>query len=234
MEFLTGIFALIASFLAGFFGHVLAHDFCEFTPRMCRRLIERAASLLPERDRARYTEEWLSHLSDCPGTLKKFRHAADCVLIARRLGRIRSVETPPFKTLRIEFGGLGYVELDCATSMVLITFCTLVGDGWVKLRKQNSVGIRILGLLGSRNIARIIVLWTIKSLAAACIRHRKLGQINPNQTNRLVSLLRIAVKNKNADLKIYRDGAELDVSQLRKLLEDLKAAHGHRAANQIT
>jgi hypothetical protein len=210
MEFLIGLFALIGSFLAGFFGHVLAHDFCEFTPRMCQKLIERAVSLLPEGDRDRYREEWLSHLNECAGVIKKFEHAGSCVLGAHRLGRVRSIIKPHFRILRIGFDEIGFLELDFATSMVVISFFTSTADDFAQQHSLRSRLRRLLRLQARRNLT---FLWLAKNLAAACIRHRKLGPIDAKQIAALIDLLGRALRTKNANLKIYRDGVQIDLSQ---------------------
>jgi hypothetical protein len=223
MEFLIGLFSLIGSFLAGFFGHVVAHDFCEFTPKMCRRLIEHAASLLPEADRARYTEEWLAHLDECLGVIQKFRHAGTCVLGARRLGSVRSVLKPYFRTLRIGFEEIGFVELDFATSMVLMSFLTSTAHS---MAKQGPLRPRVLALLRPRARSKLAVWWLVKNLASACIRHRRLGPINPSQITPFFHILSKAIRTKNSNLRVYRDGVQLDLShqltELRKTLGEIR------------
>ncbi|HWN53177.1 MAG TPA: hypothetical protein VNO18_25725 [Xanthobacteraceae bacterium] len=119
MEYLAGLFAVIGSFLAGILGNILANDFCEFTPRICRQFIERAVRVLPEKDRARYAEEWLSDLNDRPGVLAKFRHASSCLLNAHKVARARRRAEPPFRILRIEYKHFGSVELNYVTQMAL-------------------------------------------------------------------------------------------------------------------
>src|SRR5262245_43749885 len=105
MEFVIGFLAAIGSFLAGVLGHILAHDFCECTPKICLRIIEYAVKLLPEADRARYREEWRSDLNERPGVLAKFEHACGCIRGAHRLRKQRSILRPTFRVLRIEFQG---------------------------------------------------------------------------------------------------------------------------------
>jgi hypothetical protein len=210
MGFLIGVFAMIGSFLVGVFGHVLAHDFCEFTPRMCRRLIERAANLLPEGDRARYTEEWLSHLNECPGVLAKFQHACTCLFGARSLARVRRVQKPWFRTLRIEFDDIGFVEIDFSTSMVLTSFIT------------DTAGLLKKRPFESRTPRKLVGLWLIKNFAAACVRHRKFGPINPKQIVPFFHLVFDAIETKNTNLNIYRDGSPIDLPNTMKALNEWK------------
>jgi hypothetical protein len=112
---------MIGSLFAGIIGNILAHDLCALTPKICHRLIEHAVRFLPEKDRARYGEEWLSHLDDCAGVLSKFRHASSCLLNAGKLAREKTLD-PPFRVLRIEYKHFGSVELNYATHMAISEF----------------------------------------------------------------------------------------------------------------
>jgi hypothetical protein len=63
MEFLIALWVLIGSLLVGIIGNIFAHDFCAITPKICRRLIGLAVRILPEKDRAERTDEWLADLN---------------------------------------------------------------------------------------------------------------------------------------------------------------------------
>ena len=89
MEFMRWLFTVVSAGVAGFFGHIAAHDFCERSPSMARWIIGRAAMMLSEEMRVRYSEEWLAHLAECEGVLAKFSHAVGCVRCARQMNRHR-------------------------------------------------------------------------------------------------------------------------------------------------
>ena len=115
MELLIGFFALIGAFVSGFVGHLVAHDFVEFAPRLTRSLIERAALKLPKALRERYCEEWLSHSAELTTLSERTAHIFGCFISAYKIRNRRQ----PFKTLRIDFGKEGSVELDYVTAMFL-------------------------------------------------------------------------------------------------------------------
>jgi hypothetical protein len=45
---------------------------------MARWIIGKAVERLPPGDREKFREEWLAHLNEIPGTLRKFWHALGC------------------------------------------------------------------------------------------------------------------------------------------------------------
>jgi hypothetical protein len=80
--------ALVAGLVSAIAGHFVAHDLYEAAPKHAKRLLSHAVRILPESDRERYAEEWLAHLRECEGVFAKFRHAIECLFIARKLRRI--------------------------------------------------------------------------------------------------------------------------------------------------
>jgi len=68
-----------ASFLAA---EIWAH-----ADPISRWFIQRAVLRLPENERARRNEEWLAHLDDTPGALRKLFHAIGCWSGAPAVGR---------------------------------------------------------------------------------------------------------------------------------------------------
>jgi hypothetical protein len=85
MGVLNSIVGWLVAFGAGFFGHVVAHDFCEVTPMISRKIIEAAASRLPASIRERYREEWRADLQAQSGALAKLAWSLGCLRSARRL-----------------------------------------------------------------------------------------------------------------------------------------------------
>jgi hypothetical protein len=73
MDIVISIFTIVGTFFAGVFGNVVAHDFCQGTPRLCRQLIARAVKILPKPEQQeRYSEEWLAHLAECTGVIQQY------------------------------------------------------------------------------------------------------------------------------------------------------------------
>jgi hypothetical protein len=87
MGLLNSIVGWLVAFGAGFFGHVVAHDFCEVTPMISSKIIEAAASRLPAAIRDRYREEWRADLRDQHGALAKLTWSFGCFISARRMRR---------------------------------------------------------------------------------------------------------------------------------------------------
>lgn len=63
-------------------------------PVLARRIIQRAAAKLKEReDVDRYLEEWLAHLQECPGRLGQLFHALGVWQGAARMSKARHPQT---------------------------------------------------------------------------------------------------------------------------------------------
>jgi hypothetical protein len=84
---LNSIFEWLVAFGAGFFGHVVAHDFCVVTPMISEKIMEAAASHLPASIRERYCEEWRADLRDQHGALAKLTWSFGCFISALRMRR---------------------------------------------------------------------------------------------------------------------------------------------------
>src|SRR6266404_1480847 len=60
-----------------------------------RWLISKAVERLPADARGRFCEEWLAHLDETPGTLRKLLHAVGCYLAAAQLAGLLAGQTGP-------------------------------------------------------------------------------------------------------------------------------------------
>lgn len=70
---------------------VITAEIIAYAPCIARWLIKRAVLKLPEPERSRYLEEWLSHADELPGNLTKTLHALSCACVgARRIARLKS------------------------------------------------------------------------------------------------------------------------------------------------
>lgn len=93
MEFLSNTIDWAIAFFTGFFGNVVAHDFCEVAPMLSKKIVEAAAARLPQSMKDRYLEEWLADLLDRPGTLSKIKWSLGCLMCAHRMRREASMDT---------------------------------------------------------------------------------------------------------------------------------------------
>jgi hypothetical protein len=64
---------------------LLADEFRAWSPWIAQHLIRYAISRLPERQRARYEEEWASHINEVPGEVGKLITAAGFLFAAHRM-----------------------------------------------------------------------------------------------------------------------------------------------------
>jgi hypothetical protein len=59
---------------------------------MARWIIGKAVQRFPANDRNRFREEWLAHLDETPGTLRKLWHAVGCYLAAAKVAGVLAKE----------------------------------------------------------------------------------------------------------------------------------------------
>ena len=85
MEYLIAALLVVAAFLIGILGNLIASELYDRAPSFAHWLLDRAVSRLGDEKRARYREEWFAHLDDCPGKLAKVTHAFGCLWSANRL-----------------------------------------------------------------------------------------------------------------------------------------------------
>src|SRR5262245_35029289 len=87
MELLIAFSLMVGVFLVGIFGNLVSSELYDRLPQLAGWLIRIAVKRLPENQRARFEEEWMAHLEECPGKLGRFIHAAGCFLGAAKLTR---------------------------------------------------------------------------------------------------------------------------------------------------
>ena len=61
---------------------------------MARWIIGKAVQRFPANDRNRFREEWLAHLDETPGTLRKLWHAVGCYLGAAKVAGVLAQQPP--------------------------------------------------------------------------------------------------------------------------------------------
>jgi hypothetical protein len=201
MDFVIATFSIIGSFFGSIFGNILAHDFCEFTPKFCRQLIERAVHTFPNQtDRERYSEEWLAHLAECTGVIEQYTHAATCIFGARRLRRIAEPTEASFKRMRVEFDGIGIVDLNYATGMAVVD---MVLTAAMKLLGKQSFVHRL-----PKTVAYLWIF--LSSFCIGCFKHRG---ANGRQIRTLVKFGLQAIREENNRITVDIDGRRVDLSK---------------------
>jgi hypothetical protein len=70
-DLLIQLALVVGSILAASFSQQLADEFKAWTPWLTRRLVALAVRILPENERERYNEEWLSFVDEMPGQIGK-------------------------------------------------------------------------------------------------------------------------------------------------------------------
>src|ERR1700751_4821393 len=85
MELILGVILGVLGIIAAAVSRQLTDEFKAWTPWITRRLIRRAARRLPDEQRDRFEEEWLSHLNEIPGEVGKVIAALGFVRASRRM-----------------------------------------------------------------------------------------------------------------------------------------------------
>jgi hypothetical protein len=85
MELLIGVVLAVLGIIGAVISRQLADEFKAWTPWLIGRLVKRAVRKLPEGQRDRFEEEWLSYLDETPGEVGKIAAALGFLLAARRM-----------------------------------------------------------------------------------------------------------------------------------------------------
>jgi hypothetical protein len=132
MGLLSSVVGWLLAFGAGFLGHVVAHDFCEVTPMISRKIIEAAASRLPASIRERYREEWRADLQAQSGALAKLAWSLGCLRSTRRLRREAAIELYQRTTFDFVLNDGEVVTLDFPTTAVFRSALKLTRRKWLR------------------------------------------------------------------------------------------------------
>lgn len=177
MGLLSGIIECVTALAAGFFGHVAAHDFCEATPMISRKIIQLAVSCLPKGIRDRYAAEWAADLYDQPGAIPKLFWAARCLWSVHRLRREERAQQIRQTAVEFVLANGELVICDLATWYLLKSIVA------VSTSKIGRWLIRLPRPLDDVPIARVLV--------PALVRQRRFGTPDKDKALRLaMSLLR--------------------------------------------
>jgi hypothetical protein len=144
----------------GAVGSILAYEICAHADPVARWLIIRAVARLPEPQRNVRLEEWLAHLNETPGAIRKLLHGVGCWFGAPAIGRalaggvrVRTRRTSSVVN-RIKLGLSGrflIAELILTSAAVLVIF--LFKDDAVRTA---AVLTRRVGAAVARGVAAIL------------------------------------------------------------------------------
>ena len=85
MAMIKSLGLLVASILAAALSKIVVEEIGAWSPSVIRGLIKLAVGRLPESHRARFEEEWQSHVSEVPGLLGKLLTSAGFMVAAYRM-----------------------------------------------------------------------------------------------------------------------------------------------------
>jgi hypothetical protein len=87
MVLTTSVWIFMGSVITAALSKILVEEIGAWCPWIVRNLIKLAVACLPENQRARFDEEWQSHVSEVPGTVGKLLAAAGFLLAAYNLSQ---------------------------------------------------------------------------------------------------------------------------------------------------
>jgi len=79
--------------LIGAASRIMTGELSAHVEAVARWITSKAADYLPPDDRERFREEWLAHLNETPGTLRKLWHALGCHLGAGKVAGVLAQQT---------------------------------------------------------------------------------------------------------------------------------------------
>jgi two-component sensor histidine kinase len=79
--------------LIGVISGIVTAELIAHAEPIARWIISKAVERLPPDNRDRFREEWLAHLDETPGTLRKLWHATGCYLGAAKVGEVLARQT---------------------------------------------------------------------------------------------------------------------------------------------
>jgi Bacterial sugar transferase len=137
--------SLLEEILRALLSRLLTEEIKEWTPWVVERTISSAVSMLPDRERERYEEEWRSHINELPGQLGKLYAACGFLVAAREMASSLTPQRPwALKGLvrrAFDLGMGGFLIILLFPPLLFIASALrLTGSGEV-LRRDLSVGL---------------------------------------------------------------------------------------------
>jgi hypothetical protein len=193
MDMIANIFSLVATFIAGVIGNIVAHDICATADTRCAKIIGRAAKRMAPFDIKATELEWLADLAERETVREKYRHAVGCYLAAPRMRRQATTVTVSVK----------YIVNSVGTVPLSITAGPIFGMRLINAMCKPTKFSKFL-LKAFVVYCRIKILITVHRLGPGCL-HRF--------TNEMDNFTKWDVI-----VKASSRGRELDFSKLVKIL----------------
>jgi hypothetical protein len=124
MDLIIGFVLAILGIIAAALPRQLGDEFKAWVPWIIKRLVTRAAGKLPEEQRHRYQEEWLSHISEIPGEVGKLIAALGLLPAARWMSSEGTSSNHVFDTF-----AAGFWLVMCGALFVVTALLIKVEDG---------------------------------------------------------------------------------------------------------
>jgi hypothetical protein len=143
---------------AGILGSLFAAEIWSHADPLSRWLIRSALQRLPEEQRLRREEEWLAHLEETPGAIRKLLHGFGCLLGAPAVGRtlaapVRKDGRSTFGEVRVVLTVLGSVHRKQSFWLGMLALLTI---GVVLNYRPAAKGALVLGRAIQRTVSLML------------------------------------------------------------------------------
>jgi hypothetical protein len=112
--------------LIGAASRMVAGELSAHVEPMARWIIGKAVQRFPADDRNRFREEWLAHLDETPGTLRKLWHANGCYLGAAKVAGVLAQQPPAKEAARMSPPAAPQIRAVLSTDEQVLTSIKIV------------------------------------------------------------------------------------------------------------
>jgi hypothetical protein len=136
MELIIGFLLAVLGIIAAAVSRQLADEFKAWTPWVTKLLIRRAVRKLPDEQKDRYEEEWLSHVNEIPGEVGKLVAAFGLFPATRRMSARGTALKYAFDILASTF-----CLISCVPTFLIIAVLIKLEDGGPVLVTESRRGL---------------------------------------------------------------------------------------------
>jgi hypothetical protein len=133
---MTTVLGFLATLLTAVLSRQLAEDFRAWAPTIVLNLIQFAVQRLPEQQRERFQEEWLSHAVDVPGEIGKLAVALGFVVAAIKITCIQRAAKFSFKRLGSQTIGFLTLLIMVPAAMPIVLLIHLQTRGPILVKRE--------------------------------------------------------------------------------------------------
>ena len=120
----------------GSFASLVAAELSAHAEPASRAIVERAVRRLPVSERARWREEWLAHLNETPGAIRKLLHGAECHIAALSIARFHSCASRHQKRAIARDKELDEIRIEIEQAQTMLDEIKVIKDwpahGWLR------------------------------------------------------------------------------------------------------